>query len=132
MEQSYLYKDESYEIIGAALEVHKLIGCGFSEPIYQIAFERELNLRGIPFIREKTYPVTYKDIVIKNFRVDFECYGKIVVELKAVEELEDMYFIQTYNYLKASGHKLALLINFGKPLLEKKRLIRKEQWDATK
>jgi len=129
MEQTYLYEKESYEIIGAALEVHKILGCGFSEPVYQEAFEYELKKRGIPYIREINYPIIYKEIIAKNFRADFECYGKIIIELKAVEELEDIYYIQTYNYLKASGHKLALIINFGKKSLEFKRLIRKKHWD---
>ena len=130
METNLIYKKESFEIVGAAMEVHNILGCGFSEPAYQEAFEFELKERKIPYIRERYYPIKYKDNKLsKNFRVDFECYGKILVELKAVEDFKTEFFIQTYNYLKASGLKLALLINFGKPSLQTKRLVRKEYWD---
>ena len=129
MEDNNHDKLKTYDIIGVAMEIHRVLGCGFSEPVYQEAFEHELKVRNIPYIREKEYPIKYKDVIVKNFRVDFECYGNIVVELKAVKELEDIYFIQTYNYLKASGQKYALLINFGKPSLEFKKLFRKEEWD---
>ena len=130
MDDLIIYKKESFEIVGAAMEVHKILGCGFSEPIYQEAFEYELKLRNIPYIREKYYPIKYKKYLLsKNFREDFECYGQILVELKAVEELKNEFFTQSYNYLKASGLELALLINFGKTTLETKRILRKDYWD---
>ena len=124
MNDKIIYRTESYNLIGAAMEVHKQIGCGFTEPIYQEAFEEELRLRGIPFEREKTINVSYKGKVLsKNFRPDFVCYEKIIVELKAVNEFTDEHVAQVYNYLKASGLELGILINFGTTSLVHKRII---------
>ena len=118
-----LYPNESYDIIGAAIEVHKQLGCGFVEPVYQEAFAEELKLRKIPFEQEKVFTVTYKGKVLpKEFRADFVCYNQIIVELKAVSEFAEEHYAQVYNYLKASGMQLGLLINFGKTSLEYKRL----------
>ena len=128
MGKNELNDERTYSIIGAAMEVHKILGCGFSELVYQEAFEHELTIRKIPYIKEKCFNVKYKDINIKKFRVDFECYGEIIVELKAVEDLGDKYYIQTYNYLKASDYKVALLINFGNTSLEYRKLTKKERW----
>lgn len=130
MEKEIIYKEESYKIIGAAIEVHKELGCGFTETVYQEAFEKELESMGIPYIRERNIYVLYKNYKLeKAFRPDFECFGKIIVELKAVSELDHDAFVQTYNYLKATKYKLALLINFGKRSLEYKRLVYKNEWD---
>lgn len=118
-----LYPNESYDVIGAAIEVHKQLGCGFVEPVYQEAFAEELKLRKIPFEQEKVFTVTYKGKVLpKEFRADFVCYNQIIVELKAVSEFTEEHYAQVYNYLKASGMQLGLLINFGKTSLEYKRL----------
>jgi GxxExxY protein len=118
-----LFRQESYDIIGAAIEVHKQLGCGFVEPVYQEAFAEELKLREIPFEQEKVFTVTYKGKVLpKEFRADFVCYNQIIVELKAVSEFAEEHYAQVYNYLKASGMQLGLLINFGKTSLEYKRL----------
>ena len=118
-----LFRQESYDIIGAAIEVHKQLGCGFVEPVYQEAFAEELKLRKIPFEQEKVFTVTYKGKVLpKEFRADFVCYNQIIVELKAVSEFAEEHYVQVYNYLKASGMQLGLLINFGKTSLEYKRL----------
>ena len=118
-----LYPKESYAIIGAAIEVHKQLGCGFTEPVYQEAFAEELRLREIPFEREKVLTVTYKGKVLtKEFRADFVCYNKIIVELKAVVDFAEEHYAQVYNYLKASEMQLGLLINFGKTSLEYKRI----------
>ena len=128
----YLYSEETGEIIGAALEVHKIIGCGFTEYVYQSALEKEFQLRGIPYEKEKVFNVYYKgyDINInKEFHADFVCYGKIIVELKAVDRFTDEHTSQVFNYLKASGLKLGLLLNFGTPLLGKKRILRPYHWD---
>ena len=120
-----VYKDEAYKIVGAAMEVHKDLGCGFLEPIYQEAFEVELRLQQIPFEREKEIFISYKGGQLeKSYRVDFICYDKIVVELKAVSELSCEHEAQVINYLKATGMKLGLLINFGKTSLEYKRLVK--------
>lgn len=124
-----IYRTESYNLIGAAIEVHKQIGCGFTQPIYQEAFDEELRLRGIPFEREKTINVTYKGKVLsKNFRPDFVCYEKIIVELKAVSEFTDEHVAQVYNYLKASGLELGILLNFGTTSLVHKRIPCNKKW----
>lgn len=128
-ENTLLYKNESFNIVGAAIEVHKILGCGFTEAIYQEALENELLLRHIPFVREKNYKIIYKGIVLeKSFRVDFVCYDKLIVELKAVSELPDVFYSQLYNYLKASGLKLGILLNFGLPSLEIKRIPCSNKW----
>lgn len=124
-----LFQEESFNIIGAAMEVHNIIGCGFTEPVYQEAFEEELRLRNIPFHREKTIQISYKGkILTKEFRPDFICYNKIIVELKAVDELVDEHISQVYNYLKASKLQLGILINFGKKSIEYKRLPCSKKW----
>lgn len=129
MNDKILYREESYNIIGAAMEVHNIVGCGFTEPLYQEALERELQLRNIPYVREKTFRVVYKDRELaKEFRADFVCYGGIIVELKAVSDFTDEHFVQVYNYLKASGLQLGLLINFGKTSLKYERIPCSRKW----
>jgi GxxExxY protein len=124
-----LYKEESFNIIGAAMEVHRIIGCGFTEPIYQEALEEEFKLRGIPYQREKVLHVTYKGKTLsKDFRPDFICYDRIIVELKAVDDFVDEHYSQVYNYLKATGLQLGLLINFGKKSLYHKRIPCSHKW----
>ena len=130
MEQ-YLYREECYKIIGAAMEVHQELGCGFKEAVYQEAFAKELSLRNIPFEREKTYPVYYKgELLNTDFRPDFVCFGKVIVEFKAVSDLIDEHYSQVLSYLRASGLQLGLLINFGETSLNVKRIIRPDYWDA--
>jgi len=105
------------------------IGCGFTEPLYQEAFEEELRLRGIPYQREKSFHVEYKGKVLnKEFRPDFVCYDEIIIELKAVGDLVDEHYSQVYNYLKATGLRLGMLINFGKKSLEYKRIPCDKKW----
>ncbi len=129
MSKGLLYNEETYQIIGAAFEVHKIIGCGFTEPLYQEAFEEELRIRNIPFQREQSFSFTYKGKKLnKEFRPDFVCFGKIIIELKAVSDLVDEHFAQVYNYLKATDMKLGLLINFGKKSLEHKRIPCSNKW----
>ena len=129
MEDNILYKEESYRIIGAAMEVHKVLGCGFTEPVYQEAMELEFQLRDIPYKREKTFHVHYKgQLLEKDFRVDFVCFDEIIVELKAVTEFCEEHYAQVYNYLKASCMDLGLLINFGKKSLEYKRIPCTQKW----
>lgn len=129
MSDKIIFRDESFHLVGAAIEVHKHIGCGFTEPVYQEAFEEELRLRGIPFEREKVINETYKGKVLsKSFRPDFVCYDKIIVELKAVSEFTDEHISQVYNYLKASGFELGLLVNFGTTSLKYKRIPCNQKW----
>ena len=119
-----LYKTETYKIIGVAMEVHKELGPGFLEAVYQEAFELELQRQDIPYEREKLLNVFYKDIKLKkHYSADFVCYDKIVVELKALGELSSDHEAQVLNYLKTSKLKLGLLLNFGTKSLQYKRLI---------
>ena len=109
-----IYKEESYKIIGAAMEVYNQLGHGFLEAVYQEALEREFIIRGIPYEREKDLNVFYKGEALKQtYKTDFWCYDKIVVELKAISSLEDSHRAQVYNYIRATNSKLGLLINFG-------------------
>ena len=131
MNGKVLFPEESYKIIGAAMEVHRVLGCGFTEPVYQEALERELTLRLIPFEREKTIHILYKGIELtKDFRVDFFCYNKIIVELKAVSSFADEHYAQVYNYLKASGSELGILINFGLVSLDYVRIPCNNKWHS--
>lgn len=119
-----LYKKESYEIVGACMKIHSALGSGYKEVIYQDALEVELFNRKIPFEREKTYQVIYEGITLKHhFIADFIIYGNIIIELKATNEIINPFIAQTINYLKASGLKLGLIINFGLPSLEYKRIV---------
>ena len=128
-EGNLLYKEESYKIIGAAMEVHRLLSCGFVEPVYQEALEKEFTLRIIPFEREKELDINYKGYTLsKTFRADFICYNKIILELKAVKEFTDEHYAQTYNYLRASGLDLGILINFGNASIEFQRVPSSRKW----
>lgn len=129
MSEKLILSDKTFKIIGAAMEVHNTIGCGFTEPLYQEAFEEELRLRGIPYQREKTFRVVYKGKLLnKEFRPDFVCYDEIIIELKAVQDIVDEHYSQVYNYLKATGMRLGMLINFGKKSLEYKRIPCDKKW----
>jgi len=116
--------NKTYQIIGACMEVHKELGCGFLEPVYQEALELELNQRNIPFTNEVTLPVHYKgQLLKKHYIADFICYDDIIVELKAVSKLTTQHEAQVLNYLKATHCEIGILINFGQTSLEYKRLI---------
>ncbi len=120
----FIFEKETYDIIGAAMEVHKHLSSGFTEPLYQEAFAYELELRNIPFSREKELKVKYKEKILEHFfRAVFICYDQIIVELKAVSNLNDAHKVQLLGYLKATGHQLGLLLNFGSPSLEYTRVI---------
>jgi len=117
--------EETYKIIGACFEVYKEKGCGFNEAIYQECLELELELQGVPFVAQPQLPLKYKGRLLKqSFRPDLICFGNVVVELKAVTVLADEHRSQVLNYLNATGHRLALLINFGHhPKLEWERIV---------
>jgi GxxExxY protein len=116
------YSDITGKIIGAAIEVHKTLGNGFQEVIYQRALELEFAEQGIDFIREFEMPIFYKDHQIGTRRVDFLVADIISVEIKAILKLEDVHFAQAINYLEAYNLEIGLLINFGSRSLETKRL----------
>ena len=116
------YEQETYQIIGAAMKVHSVLGPGFTEKVYQEALAIEFAERGIPFEREKEIHVIYKGIELTGtFIPDFICYDKIIVEIKAVKELDDVCRSQAINYAKIAGLSLSLLINFGEESLVKER-----------
>lgn len=120
-----VYKEESYKIVGAAFNVYNNLGHGFLEAVYQEALEIEFERQGIPYEREKELSIVYDGIQLKQtYKADFVCYGKIIVELKAVSELVDAHRSQVYNYLHATGYRLGLLLNFGcSDELEKERIV---------
>ena len=121
-----IYKEETYKIIGAAMEVHSILGSGFLEAVYQEALAIEFKIKGIPFKQEEKLKIKYKEqILSKYYEADFICYDKIIVETKAIKELSGIDEAQVINYLKATGFKIGLLINFGSESLEHKRLFRR-------
>ena len=116
------YEQETYQIIGAAMKVHNELGPGFTEKVYQDALAVEFTERGIPFTREKAIHAIYRGVELEGtFIPDFICYDKIIVELKAVKELDDVHRSQAINYAKVAGYRLSLLINFGESSLIKER-----------
>lgn len=121
-----LFKEESYKIIGACFEVYNQKGYGFTEPVYQECLQLEFALQNIPFVAQPELQLEYKGALLNQvFKPDLICYGKIIVEIKAVERLVNAFRAQTLNYLNATGFELALLVNFGQhPKLEYERLAR--------
>ena len=125
MNTELIFKEESYNIIGACFEVYREKGCGFLEPVYQECMEVELRLQGIPFVAQKPLALEYKGTPLRcKYEPDFVCYDKIVLELKAVRELADEHRAQVQNYLRATGFQLGLLVNFGHyPKVEIERIV---------
>ncbi len=114
MDKDFLYKDESYLIRGAVFEVYREMGCGFLEAVYQECLEKELHKKNIPFVAQAALELFYKQEKLKqNYKPDLICYGKIIIELKAVKEICNEHRAQLHNYLKASGLQLGFLVNFG-------------------
>ena len=106
-----------------------MLGCGFVEPVYQEALEEEFKRRGISYEREKELLIDYKGKTLsKTFRADFICYDKIILELKAVKEFSDEHYAQVYNYLRANGLDLGILMNFGTASLEYERVPASKKW----
>ena len=119
-----LFKELSYSVVGAAMEVHRTLGAGFLEAVYQAALAYELILRNIPFEQQVHLPVYYKGELVGEYIADFVIDGKIILEIKAVTEIHDAYRAQAINYLAATGFQLAILLNFGRPKLQQERLVR--------
>jgi GxxExxY protein len=118
------YKEECYDIIGVCMEVANELGCGFLEPVYQEALGIEFTEQGIPFEKEKVLDILYKNQVLnKKYIADFVCFGEVILEIKSVEALRSEHMAQVLNYLKATGKKIGLLVNFGTPKLQYKRII---------
>ncbi|HMO61476.1 MAG TPA: GxxExxY protein [Ferruginibacter sp.] len=124
--EQYKYSELTSKIIGCAMTVHKTLGNGFQEVIYQRALEIEMRLAGIGFNREFEMPIFYREEQIGIRRVDFLVGGTISVELKAITKLEDVHFAQAINYLEAYNLEIGLLINFGESSLNFKRLTNKK------
>lgn len=120
-----LYKEESYRILGACFEVYKVVGCGFVEPVYQESLEMEFELQGISFASQVQVPLAYKGRPLKSRYIpDFLLFNTIVLEIKAVKTLNDEHRAQVHNYLRATGFRLGMLINFGHhPGLEHERIV---------
>ena len=119
-----VYKEESYRIVGACFEVYNDKGCGFLEPVYQECLGIEFEYQRIPAIAKPSLTLTYRGrILTQTYAPDYVCFGKIIVELKAVSVLADEHRAQLLNYLHATGFELGLLVNFGHfPKLEYKRI----------
>ena len=124
VQNKYPLSELTGQIIGCAMEVHKHLGNGFQEVIYQRALEIEMKLRGLAYSREHQMEILYKDETVGTRRVDFFVDGKVMVELKAIIQLEDIHLAQCINYLEAYGLDVGLLINFGNTSLQFKRVMK--------
>ncbi len=119
-----LFSELSYKIKGCMMEVHKTLGGGFLEQVYQEALEREFKQAGIPYKREAKIKIEYKGSYLqKEYIADFICYDKIIVELKAVSAISDLHKYQVLNYLKATGFQLGIIANFANKSLETARVV---------
>jgi GxxExxY protein len=122
--QNLIYKDECYCIIGACMEVHKILGRGFSENVYKDSLEIEFKKREIPYVREKGYKVSYKDNILPHkFFADFVIYDKIILEVKSSKDIIDEFMKQTLNYMSIEKSKLGIIVSFGGESLKYKRLV---------
>lgn len=119
-----IYKEECYKIVGLLYEVHKNLGRGFSEIVYKDALEFEFTENNINYEREKEYSVNYKNSILRHkFYADFITHDKIILEIKTVECFNNSHYNQCLNYLKISGNRLAILVNFNLNSLEYKRIV---------
>ena len=119
-----LYPELSYAVVGAAMEVHTVLGPGFLENVYETALAHELTLREIPFVTQKLLPVSYKGRLVGQYAADVVVDNKIILELKAVSRMNDAHVAQAHHYLTATSLRLAILINFGAKSLQYQRIIR--------
>ena len=122
--EEFIYKEETFKIIGICMEVHNNLNIGLLEIVYKDALEYEFRQAGIPFEREKEYEVNYKGIILPHkFYADFVVFGSIILEVKAVKAMPDEFYAQCINYLKVSQNKVAILANFGEIKLNYRRII---------
>ena len=125
IDKDLIYEEETYAIRGAIYEVYKTLGIGFLEAVYQEALELELAARGIPFESQPEITIAYKGAILRQkYRADIVCFNKIIVELKAVKQILPEHAAQLQNYLRATGMKLGLIVNFSHhPCVEIKRIV---------
>ena len=122
--ESFNLKEETYQIIGLCMEVHKILGKGHNEKVYGDALEYEFNKNKIPYKREVKFEINYKEIILPSYYfADFVVFDEIVVELKAIQALSSSEIKQILNYLAASKNEIGLLINFGEDSLKYKRVV---------
>jgi GxxExxY protein len=121
--EGVLYKELSYDVAGAAMAVHKELGHGFLEKVYHNALAVELRNRGVPFEMEAAIKVSYKDEEVGDYYADFIIEGKLILEIKACSAICDEHMAQVINYLKATGLRLGILMNFGTPKFQFKRVV---------
>lgn len=121
-----LFKTLSFAIVGAAMEVHSILGPGFLESVYQAALEKELTLRGITFQHQVELPVSYKGDLVGIYKADLIIDNKIIVEIKGISKLNASHQAQALHYLAATGLELAILVNFGMSSLEYRRVVKSD------
>jgi len=122
--EKIIYKEESYEIIGACMQVHRSLGAFFLEAVYEEALEKEFNKEKIPFQKQVKLELYYNEQKMnKTYRADFICFDKIILEIKAVSILPKVFQAQLRNYLRCTEMKLGILINFGQPSLNYKKVV---------
>jgi GxxExxY protein len=125
-----IYKDESYAIVGACMKVHRALGPGFLEAVYEEVVEKEFIVQNIPYKRQVKLDLYYEGVQLKKYyRADFVCYDSIIVELKAVTQIPSVLYAQLQNYLKCTNMELGMLINFGTPSLTYKRIVNSKKFD---
>ena len=127
--EEFKYSEITSKVIGSAIEVHKILGCGFQEVVYQRALSLELYSRNVDHMREVEMPIYYKEQRIGTRRVDFLVEGVVSVEIKAVTELNDIHLAQALNYLEAYNIEVGLLINFGEKRINVKRIVNHKVWE---
>jgi GxxExxY protein len=119
-----LYKDESFAIVGACMKVHRALGAGFLEAVYEEVLEKEFQSQKIPYKRQVKLDLYYEGVKLKKqYRADFICYDTIIIEIKAVNQIPSVFYAQLQNFLKCTNMELGILINFGTPSLTYKRIV---------
>ncbi len=121
--KEFIFKDETHQIIGCAMTVLNTLGHGFLEKVYENAFTVELKQKNIPFLQQPRYEVAYKNIPVGEYVPDLVVFDKVIVEMKTIDRLGDRERSQMLNYLKATGLRVGLLLNFAKPKLEWDRIV---------
>ncbi len=121
---SIILKEESYQLIGICMEIHRELGMGFKEIVYKDALEYEFKSRKINYVREKEFKIQYKDVILPHrYYADFIIHDSIILEVKASYMIVNNFVTQTINYLKASGLQLGIIANFGEKSFTSKRVV---------